>query len=191
MSEHEDRIYNTSSKIHSVEIQNKRQGGIGGVDTNKEGLLYVVKGTRVNKLIYASNKAEEEEHRPLFTIFIALVLIAIFVYQHYFYNEDEAELPFTFQQGYFQLISDYPSCVNQKYEYYRLLSYSLLHANLTHIVTNTILLLVYGISLERVHGLRIAFLYALGAIAGSLNCSMFDSYRGVVGASGAVYSLSK
>ena len=78
MSEHEDRIYNTSSKIHSVEIQNnKRQGEIG---TNKEGLLYVVKGTRVNKLIYASNVNEDEEHRPLFTIFIALVLIAIFVY---------------------------------------------------------------------------------------------------------------
>jgi rhomboid-related protein 1/2/3 len=77
-----------------------------------------------------------------------------------------------------------------RHQAWRFLSYSLLHASVSHIGFNCVIQLIIGIPLEMKNGsFRIMMLYLMGIIAGSLGASVFDSESNLVGASGAVYTI--
>jgi len=91
---------------------------------------------------------------------------------------------------YMDLTSPFPDCDDQRGEIWRLWSYQMVHAGLSHLVGNMVMQLVFGIPLEMIHGhLKIGLLYQMGVVGGALACAACDSFKTVVGASGGVYTL--
>lgn len=77
-----------------------------------------------------------------------------------------------------------------RHQAWRFISYSFLHASLSHIGFNCVIQLIIGIPLEMKNGSsRMFVLYLMGVIAGALGSSVFDPDSNVVGASGAVYTV--
>ena len=76
-------------------------------------------------------------------------------------------------------------------EWWRLLSCTLLHASIWHILFNMYALLVLGSQLERILGpIRFAAIYAVAALGGSVASYWFAPVDSLsVGASGAVFGL--
>lgn len=75
-------------------------------------------------------------------------------------------------------------------QFWRYISYSLVHASNVHLITNCVMQLALGLPLEAVHGTaRTLLLYTFSAIAGALNVTAFTPNFTVVGASGAIYGL--
>lgn len=69
-------------------------------------------------------------------------------------------------------------------------SYTLIHVGYMHLISNLIMQLVLGISLELVHKwIRIGGLFLLGAFTGALLFWVFDPHVYLAGASGGVYAL--
>ena len=59
-----------------------------------------------------------------------------------------------------------------------------------HLLSNLVTQLVFGVMLEMVHGsLRIAVIYACGAVCGALGTSLATPHFFLVGASGAAYAV--
>ena len=84
-----------------------------------------------------------------------------------------------------------PAAVGTSGQYYRLLTATFLHANVLHIVTNMLALIIIGPYLERLLGWwRYLSVYLLGALGGSVAIYLFGARFGpVVGASGAIFGL--
>ena len=122
------------------------------------------------------------EHYPIFTILITGILVGIFVY----YAKDDCQDPLTECPTFSNFALAYRVCCRE--QLWRWFTYSLMHANVRHIVGNLFMLAVLTGPLEMVHGSwRIMALYVIGALAGSLGSSVFDPNSNVVGASGACY----
>lgn len=84
-----------------------------------------------------------------------------------------------------------PVAVEQRGEYYRLLTAAFLHVSLLHLASNMLALFIIGPLLERLLGRwRFALLYLLGALGGSAAVYAWGQINTPeVGASGAVFGL--
>ncbi|PZS17422.1 MAG: rhomboid family intramembrane serine protease [Pseudonocardiales bacterium] len=84
-----------------------------------------------------------------------------------------------------------PVAVEQRSEYYRLVTAAFLHVTLLHIASNMIALFIIGPLLERLLGRwRFAALYLLGALGGSAAVYAWgQANTAEVGASGAIFGL--
>ncbi|XP_030383928.1 protein rhomboid [Scaptodrosophila lebanonensis] len=77
-----------------------------------------------------------------------------------------------------------------KREYWRFLSYMLVHSDQWHLWMNVILQCFIGICLELEHGQwRLVFVYVSGGVCGSLASGWLKPHMPVVGASGGVYAM--
>uniref|UniRef100_A0A0N4Z784 Rhomboid protease n=1 Tax=Parastrongyloides trichosuri TaxID=131310 RepID=A0A0N4Z784_PARTI len=111
---------------------------------------------------------------PIFIVLICIINIGCFIY---FDNEHLKKTPL--------ILLPYPN-----HDVWRLLSYSLIHSTLSHLASNLIMLVIFGLPLELVHGsLRLAILYAMGAIGGALLHFAYEPSWGLIGCSGAVSAL--
>lgn len=73
---------------------------------------------------------------------------------------------------------------------FRFVTYMFVHGTVSHISFNIIIQLFLGIALETVNGSwRVAAVYLLGIAAGSMGYSVTKPEKGLIGASGGVYSL--
>ncbi|GAB5363605.1 hypothetical protein AAMO2058_000898000 [Amorphochlora amoebiformis] len=108
---------------------------------------------------------------------MSVFLIVVFTYYVHVDNVFESMWAYHYDSAY-------------KNQWWRFLSYMVLHAGAGHIAANLFLQLIVGIPLEMIHGFwRPGLLYFLGVLAGSCCVSMFDEKTNTVGASGGVYTL--
>lgn len=121
---------------------------------------------------------------PLFIIFSIILEIIFYVY-------------YAFDRGY-GLMPDSPAptwsplILNPYHRawVWTYFSYVLIHVGYMHLISNLVMQLVLGLSLELVHkGLRIGALFLLGAFTGALLFWVFDPKVYLAGASGGVYAL--
>ncbi|PIO68396.1 peptidase, S54 family [Teladorsagia circumcincta] len=129
---------------------------------------------------------------PLFILFITLVEIAVFF--HYYYTEPMLpnEDIFTFCAGCHvdNHIGPLLFAPKLRAQVWRFLTYALLHAGLIHLLGNMAVQIVIGIPLEVVHKpWRIAPLYLMAVLTGSLLQYTLDPKVYMVGASAGVYAL--
>jgi membrane associated rhomboid family serine protease len=84
-----------------------------------------------------------------------------------------------------------PLAVEQRGEYYRLLTSAFLHVSVLHIASNMLALFFIGPPLERLLGRwRFGVVYLLGALGGSAAVYAWgNTYTAEVGASGAIFGL--
>jgi membrane associated rhomboid family serine protease len=81
-------------------------------------------------------------------------------------------------------ITNYPQCKPLQYELWRLFTNMLLHFDIIHIVSNTILILINGYIVESISGHRETFLYIIsGTFGGSLALAYINRYKYSLGAS--------
>lgn len=79
---------------------------------------------------------------------------------------------------------------SRKVEFWRFLSYMLVHVRSLQLIFNIIIQLMIGIPLEMVHKWhRVFIIYFAGVLAGSFSASIADSDTCLAGASGGVYAL--
>ena len=78
----------------------------------------------------------------------------------------------------------------KRFQAWRFLSYAIVHSGIGHIVLNVIIQLVVGIPLEMSHGpVRVAAVYIIGVVSGSLATSCLNPVVYLAGASSGVYAL--
>jgi rhomboid-related protein 1/2/3 len=81
-------------------------------------------------------------------------------------------------------------CPGHKKEFWRLVTYMLVHSSWIHLIFNLIVQLVVGIPLELAHGpFSTALIYLAGVLYGSLSVSLFNPTVCLVGASSGIYAI--
>ena len=91
----------------------------------------------------------------------------------------------------FYAISPYPECKDTRQEIWKLISHSFVHGNLTHLLGNTLGLMVSGSNLNRLQTFKeICLVYFICVINGALSFYVTNPYDGLLGASGGVYGMA-
>ncbi|XP_059155486.1 rhomboid-related protein 2-like [Physella acuta] len=79
---------------------------------------------------------------------------------------------------------------DRRHEAWRFISYWLLHQGFIDLIFNVLIQIVLGVPLEIMFSWwRMAVLWILGVIAGSLGHSLTDHYEGLAGAAGGAYAI--
>ncbi|CAD5212072.1 unnamed protein product [Bursaphelenchus okinawaensis] len=121
---------------------------------------------------------------PLFMFMISLIQVAIYLY--YALESDVGISPV----GPVPIKSPFILDPNHKEQIWRFLTYMFIHIGYTHILSNVVVQILLGIPLELVHKLwRVAGVYLLGVVTGSLLVMAIDPNVYLGGASGGVYAL--
>ncbi|GAV06164.1 hypothetical protein RvY_16191 [Ramazzottius varieornatus] len=121
---------------------------------------------------------------PIFMILISLTELGLALYYH-FTIKGGMGMNHGVDRKDILLYNPY-----RRKEAWRLLSYMLVHAGWWHLIVNLLVQLILGIPLELVHKYwRVALVYLLGVVAGSLGTSVTDPNVFLAGASGGVYAL--
>jgi len=81
-------------------------------------------------------------------------------------------------------------CTDYRFEVWRWILYQFSHVGINHIGANSVLNLVMGIPLEKLHGSwRACLMYNVGVVGGALCYMVGDGRNSTVGMSGGCYSL--
>lgn len=126
---------------------------------------------------------------PYLVLSIAIIIWSIFLCGKYGSNH-ETDPPF--KNLWYYSVSFWPQCKDERSQVWRLLSYSLIHANFLHVGGNSIFLVGYGLLLESIHLLAIPILftsYLLGILIGALGHNYWYPYQALIGASAGCYSV--
>lgn len=126
---------------------------------------------------------------PIFILTITIVQIVLFSYykEHTDCLGDPKHKGLECPRSFSTRLALRPQCRDQAW---RFLTYALMHSGTAHIIGNIVIQVLIGFPMEVIHGpYRVAALYLLGALCGSLGSTVFDPTTNVVGASGAVYAL--
>ncbi|CAL1537809.1 unnamed protein product [Lymnaea stagnalis] len=79
---------------------------------------------------------------------------------------------------------------NRRHEAWRYISYWLLHQGFIDLIFNVVLQIVLGVPLEIMFSWwRMAIVWCMGILAGSLGHSLTDHYEGLAGAAGGAYAI--
>ena len=125
---------------------------------------------------------------PLFTLLLTILNISIFTYHSIYFTSIGIPIGWG---GPAPLTSVLIFNPHKKVQIWRFFTYSLVHSGLEHILVNSVLLLLVGLSLELSHGWwRVAVVYMAGVAAGSLSSSIFKPNTFLAGASAGVYALT-
>lgn len=81
-------------------------------------------------------------------------------------------------------------CIDHRPEIWRWLTYQFTHGNSAHVSSNCLMMLIFGIQLEGVHGaMRMALMFNVGTFGGACCCFTNAVHTRVVGMSGGCYAL--
>ena len=128
-------------------------------------------------------------HTPRFIFGITVIQVAVFVHYVFYLGADQYEAgP---ELWWMKTIDVFPKCGDLRGQYWRLLSYQLVHSGFEHIIFNALMQCLFGL-INMVHGdLKFFVMYELGVIGGSMNWVLIDGGQGgLVGASGGVTPCS-
>ncbi|CAB3403528.1 unnamed protein product [Caenorhabditis bovis] len=131
---------------------------------------------------------------PIFIISVSIIQIAIFFYYHTTQYSPKYPITSDCAGCYINHNNSAPGPLlftpTLRHEVWRFLSYMFLHNGITHLITNVVVQLAVGISLEVAHKLwRIAPLYLFAVATGCLLQYAFNPSVALVGASAGVYAL--
>ncbi|KAJ1355020.1 hypothetical protein KIN20_012130 [Parelaphostrongylus tenuis] len=129
---------------------------------------------------------------PLFVLLISIIEMAVFFYYYWTTPTKQREDIFTFCAGCYvnNHIGPLLFAPKLRSQIWRFLSYALLHAGVIHLLGNMVVQILIGVPLEVVHkSLRIAPLYLMAVLSGSLLQYTLDPKVYMVGASAGVYAL--
>ena len=123
-------------------------------------------------------------HLPFATVILAFMNIAIMAVLFYRFNTIEPD-----PQSLVDVGGNIRS-LTLRGQYWRLISSAFLHANIEHILLNTISLFYVGIALEKLIGsINIFCIYLITAVTGGLLSLAYHDNVVCVGASGAIFGL--
>ena len=147
-----------------------------------------------------SDNSSLESHNVLFfegelkgckmTLFIIFILFLFFIINCSINN--------SFNNGYdnfylliFRTLSDYPNCYPLQNEVWRIVTNSLIHYDLAHLISNTLYIFLIGHFLENIVGYKYLLIYFfLSIFGGTLSIAYINRYTLVFGASHGAMGLS-
>ena len=91
----------------------------------------------------------------------------------------------------FFAISPYPNCYDKRDEVWKLFSYSFVHADIMHLLANSLGIFISTTNLYKFQSVTlISLLYVVCVINGALSFYLTNPYDALLGASGGVYGLA-
>lgn len=147
---------------------------------------------RNNLFKYMRIAAYAEEYRwwppPMWTLITILLNVGIYVYHVIFFIGEGEEITIS---GPVPLCSALIFNSEYRYQAWRYITYSFVHGGLDHVLINMCLLILVGLSLEMSNAWwRVALVYTLGLLSGSLAQAVIKPGTFLAGASGGVYALA-
>mmetsp|Transcript_16954 Transcript_16954/g.36729 ORF Transcript_16954/g.36729 Transcript_16954/m.36729 type:complete len:456 (-) Transcript_16954:389-1756(-) len=95
-----------------------------------------------------------------------------------------------FSEGWSDLRWSGSECENYRAEVWRWWTYQFTHVSCSHVLSNTLMVVILGIPLEGLEGtFKIWLMFTVGVIGGAACYSISDTHAYVVGASGGCYAL--
>lgn len=128
--------------------------------------------------------------RPWFSFGWAFIVFLMWLLFHWQTQEGLAGAE-TIWPGKTRLqIVDVEECEDYRGEIWRWWTHQLSHANLSHVLVNCLMLIVFGVPLEGWHGtLRMFLMFQVGVFVGAMCFLVWDNHGQVVGMSGGCYAL--
>lgn len=146
--------------------------------------LKIVESNGDERFNSRSNNRLAYRHPPFFIVFISIFELCSFAFYAF-----RAEEPLTFT-GPVPFKSKLIYNPYRRYEFWRYLTYMLIHAGYWHISFNLLIQLAVGVPLETVHKFNPIFIvYMGGVIGGALGNSIADPHTYLAGASSGCYAL--
>jgi len=121
--------------------------------------------------------------------FISGLLASDDPWKHLAFFDGFAEPPATQSLLFFRTYSVYPTCADERYQIWRLLSNQLVHGGLLHYLPNILGIAIYGSLYSRISKKEPYLVICLGVVIGNLTMAWVNPYVSVVGCSGGVFSL--
>lgn len=93
---------------------------------------------------------------------------------------------------FFMTVNYWPLCTDARSNTWRVISYQFAHSGYGHILSNTVIGIIFSSWLEIFHpwcGIFVFTVYQLSVIFGALAFSYIYPYRGMIGSSGGVYGI--
>ena len=145
----------------------------------------------------SSIEADDSFHKPIFTVFYAIAVIALFIYgAHFMTDENNAEtglmLPLSppLNVLFFRTVSNWPSCIDRRHQFWRLFSHQLVHAGYMHVISNQFMLLIFGSFFECNQGATtMVIILQLSILGGCMGHAAVWPFRPLIGNSHGVYGL--
>jgi membrane associated rhomboid family serine protease len=135
--------------------------------------------------------------KPIFTMLYTSSVLLLFVYGIYFISGAEnveygllSPISPPMERLYFTTASEWPSCEDNRSQWWRLFSHQLVHAGYLHVLSNQLMLLIFGCFYEANQGFwRTFFLFELSIVAGCMGHAAVWPLRSLIGNSHGVYGL--
>jgi len=151
-----------------------------------------------NNVIYTFNRNGllsyyiHSKHRNfIYIIFNLLVWVSYVTGLFFLENMSTEKISPNFEPFFFGIVSYYPDCRDIRPEFWRFFTMSFVHANIKHIICNTIILfpLMYIIE-SSYHYKLVLFIYGLVSIYSGITYSYFYPYTKVIGCSHIVFAYT-
>ena len=175
-------INNDEFEINDLEMETKTNGSDSDSDSDS-----------VSEYEYVMMKF----YWPIFTVFIVLIIWAFFIWGIWCLDKSSINMSVNhisppLESFPFITVNEWPSCTSARGNSWRLVTYQLTHAGLSHIVFNTIGIIFYGTILECLHPKSwfiIPLVFEMACIFGCLGHSYIFPFYGVIGCSAGIYGL--
>lgn len=130
------------------------------------------------------------ERRHLFTYSFILLNLAFYAYGLFENGGNFLEISPDKDILFYDGISNFPICKDQRFEIWRFITSTLVHADIGHLIINLIILLPYSYSIESFQKSKnLLFIYILTTIHSSIIFFIQNPYISVVGCSNIVFSF--
>lgn len=195
-----DEILQRAERVTKARSKGKRKLQEGEIkykafiDVVREYRLNTEQETTLRNAVRVFAFVEEFSCSPPTYVMIVITLLelAMFVYTS-LYLSGTHEIPITWT-GPVPYCSSLIYNPRRRWEFWRFLSYMLVHIGIGHFVFNMIMQILVGVFLEMeqcgiLGSLKVLLVYMSGVLAGSLGTSLSDPDTYIAGASGGVYAL--
>jgi rhomboid protease GluP len=144
-----------------------------------------------------STQGYTTKNRPIFTFFYVMIVIGLFLYGIYFMSSEDnvdygtlSPISPPVEGFYFTTAKAWPSCKDTRPQWWRLFSHQVVHAGYLHVISNQLMLLIFGCFYESNQGsFRTVVIFELSILSGCMGHAAVWPLRPLIGNSHGVYGL--
>ena len=179
-------------EVYPFEIENSQREihFLNDIDDQSESLIEENSVNSLSTIFFENMFLYLNERRYIFTYSFLLLNLVFFTYGLFKNGGNFLKISPDEDILFYDGISNWPNCRDQRFELWRFITSTLVHADIGHLIINLIILLPYSFSIETFQKSKnLLFVYILTTINSSIIFFIQNPYVSVIGCSNIVFSF--
>jgi len=179
-------------EVYPFEIENSQREihFLNDIDDQSESLIEENSVNSLSTIFFENMFLYLNERRYIFTYSFLLLNLVFFTYGLFKNGGNFLKISPDEDILFYDGISNWPNCRDQRFELWRFITSTLVHADIGHLIINLIILLPYSFSIETFQKSKnLLFVYILTTIHSSIIFFIQNPYVSVIGCSNIVFSF--